>query len=118
MRPRSRKEPARARADDRRSRVRSRSKKAAPATGSGVVAGSGQRILQRAVVAHADDLARLHLDDLVELRSPEAPGAETIEAPAAQLEDCVRSEVKCLAGAHAVRRAGTQEERPDDLVAV
>src|SRR5258706_11472355 len=102
MRPRSRKEPARARADDRRSSVLSRSKKAAPATGSGVVAGAGQRVLQRAVVAHADDLARLHLNDLVELRSPETLRAEKLEAPAAQLKDCASTKLGRFSRAQAI----------------
>src|SRR5215831_10795739 len=74
--PRSRNEPASARAEDRRRRVRSRSKKAAVATASGLESGRDQRRVAPWVVVHPDDLVVANFDDLEQLRN-EALGPES-----------------------------------------
>src|SRR4249919_2340425 len=81
MKPRSRKVPARASAEDRRRSVRSRSKKAAAATASGCVTRACHGVLAPRVVVHPDDLPVSYLDDLVQPGN-EALGSEPVEPPA------------------------------------
>src|SRR5512142_2831438 len=85
IRPRSRKDPASARAEDRRRSVRSRSKKAAAGTDSGCEPRVGHRRLAPRVVLHPDDLPLSHLDDLKQLRD-EAPAPEPVEPLAVELD--------------------------------
>src|SRR5215470_19701360 len=85
IRPRSRKEPASARAEDRRKSVRSRSKKAAAGNPpSGREARAGHRRIAPRVVLHPDDLPVSHLDDLEQPRN-EALGPEPLEPLALEL---------------------------------